>query len=53
MIGNFTVGKEFDALRVNANAAGTPYDIFPGDNMEELVSKFLHLGKWSLLNSKI
>ena len=27
-IGNFVVGKEFDALLVNPKAAGSPFDVF-------------------------
>lgn len=30
-IGNFVVGKDFDALRVNVCVPGGPIDFFPGE----------------------
>uniref|UniRef100_A0A4W4FXI5 Amidohydrolase-related domain-containing protein n=1 Tax=Electrophorus electricus TaxID=8005 RepID=A0A4W4FXI5_ELEEL len=41
-IGNFEVGKDFDALRVNVSVPGGPLDVFPED---VIVEKFLNLGK--------
>lgn len=32
--GNFEVGKDFDALRVNVCVPGSPVDLFPGDDLE-------------------
>lgn len=32
--GNFDVGKDFDALRVNVCVPGSPIDLFPGDDPE-------------------
>ncbi|XP_033625057.1 guanine deaminase-like [Asterias rubens] len=46
-IGNFVVGKEFDALLVNPKAAGSPFDVFNSsfsDSIEDIVQKFLFLG---------
>ncbi|NXD85003.1 GUAD deaminase, partial [Halcyon senegalensis] len=34
VIGNFEVGKEFDALLINTKASDSPFDLFPGDNFE-------------------
>ncbi|XP_062874271.1 guanine deaminase [Trichomycterus rosablanca] len=43
-IGNFEVGKDFDALRVNLCVPGSPVDVFPGDGPEVILEKFLNLG---------
>ncbi|XP_063608766.1 guanine deaminase-like [Penaeus indicus] len=43
-IGNFEVGKEFDALLIDTEATGTPLDIFLEDKIEEKVEKFLYNG---------
>ncbi|KAL0979656.1 hypothetical protein UPYG_G00187870 [Umbra pygmaea] len=44
-IGNFEVGKDFDALRVNTAAAGGPIDLIDtGEEPEKLLEKFLNLG---------
>lgn len=43
-IGNFEVGKEFDALLVDVATMGTPLDIFPEDTTEEKIEKFLYNG---------
>ena len=45
--GNFAVGKSFDALLVDSDVPGSPYDIFEGrDNESDIVQKFLHLGEY-------
>uniref|UniRef100_A0A4W4FXG7 Guanine deaminase n=1 Tax=Electrophorus electricus TaxID=8005 RepID=A0A4W4FXG7_ELEEL len=44
-IGNFEVGKDFDALRVNVSVPGGPLDVFPEDVLKVIVEKFLNLGK--------
>jgi guanine deaminase len=45
-IGNFKVGKEFDALIIDTAAPhGAPvFDIFDGDTVEDCISKFFYLG---------
>ncbi|XP_042886176.1 guanine deaminase-like [Penaeus japonicus] len=43
-IGNFEVKKEFDALLIDVEAKGTPFDIFPEDTTEEKIQKFLYNG---------
>ncbi|XP_051525052.1 guanine deaminase-like [Myxocyprinus asiaticus] len=43
-IGNFVVGKDFDALRVNVCVPGGPIDLFPGDGPKLILEKFLNLG---------
>ncbi|KAF4074627.1 hypothetical protein AMELA_G00241430 [Ameiurus melas] len=42
--GNFEVGKDFDALRVNICVPGSPIDLFPRDDLEVILEKFLNLG---------
>ncbi|NXY44948.1 GUAD deaminase, partial [Ceuthmochares aereus] len=34
VIGNFEVGKEFDALLINTKASDSPFDLFSADNFE-------------------
>ncbi|NWY53354.1 GUAD deaminase, partial [Chionis minor] len=34
VIGNFEVGKEFDALLINMKASDSPFDLFSADNFE-------------------
>ncbi|NXV74613.1 GUAD deaminase, partial [Atlantisia rogersi] len=34
VIGNFEVGKEFDALLINLKASDSPFDLFSADNFE-------------------
>lgn len=34
MIGNFEVGKEFDALLINPKASDSPFDLFAADTFE-------------------
>lgn len=47
-IGNFEVGKEFDALLINPKASDSPIDVFSGDLVgdisEAIIQKFLYLG---------
>ncbi|XP_038058166.1 guanine deaminase-like isoform X2 [Patiria miniata] len=52
-IGNFEVGKDFDAILVNPEAANSPFDVFHStysDTIEDVVQKFLYLGKFASLN---
>ncbi|XP_027564759.1 guanine deaminase isoform X2 [Neopelma chrysocephalum] len=44
VIGNFEVGKEFDALLINTKASDSPFDLFSADNFEDILQKFLYLG---------
>ncbi|XP_024201479.1 guanine deaminase isoform X4 [Pan troglodytes] len=48
-IGNFEVGKEFDAILINPKASDSPIDLFYGDFFgdisEAVIQKFLYLGK--------
>lgn len=43
-IGNFEVGKEFDAILVDVEALDSPLDIFARDDMEDKIQKFLYNG---------
>ncbi|XP_017272615.1 guanine deaminase [Kryptolebias marmoratus] len=43
-IGNFEVGKDFDALRVNVAAPDGPIDLIQSDGPKVLLEKFLNLG---------
>ncbi|GAX82583.1 hypothetical protein CEUSTIGMA_g10009.t1 [Chlamydomonas eustigma] len=43
-VGSFEEGKEFDALLVDVNAEGGPFDIFDGDTIEDQFEKFINLG---------
>ncbi|KAF6124489.1 guanine deaminase [Phyllostomus discolor] len=47
-IGNFEVGKEFDALLINPKASDSPIDLFCGDLVGDvsgaIIQKFLYLG---------
>lgn len=42
--GNFVVGKDFDALRVNVAAPGGPIDLIHCDGPKIILEKFLNLG---------
>ncbi|KAM6930329.1 guanine deaminase [Xenentodon cancila] len=42
--GNFEVGKDFDAVRVNVAAPGGPIDLIQCEGTKILVEKFLNLG---------
>lgn len=43
-VGNFIVGKEFDALIVNLATADGNLELWPDENMENRLSKWIHLG---------
>jgi guanine deaminase len=43
-VGNFAVGKDFDALIVDPRAPGSPFDVFSYDSTEDVFSKFIFLG---------
>ncbi|KAK2173569.1 hypothetical protein NP493_866g00025 [Ridgeia piscesae] len=43
-VGNFVIGKEFDALRVNPCVSNSPFDIFDKDTTEDTFQKFIYLG---------
>ena len=46
--GNFKEGREFDALLIDPEVEGTPFDIFDLDSMEDVILKFLYCGKLEL-----
>ncbi|KAL4689586.1 hypothetical protein H8959_012377, partial [Pygathrix nigripes] len=41
-IGNFEVGKEFDALLINPKASDSPIDLFYGDFLGDISEDFIH-----------
>uniref|UniRef100_A0A2K5EEI8 Guanine deaminase n=1 Tax=Aotus nancymaae TaxID=37293 RepID=A0A2K5EEI8_AOTNA len=41
-IGNFEVGKEFDALLINPKASDSPIDLFYGDFFGDISEDFIH-----------
>ncbi|KAF9198410.1 hypothetical protein BGZ49_000781 [Haplosporangium sp. Z 27] len=43
-IGNFEVGKEFDAILVNTNVDNSPVDVFDHDTIETKFEKYLFVG---------
>lgn len=43
-IGNFVVGKEFDALLIDINPPTNTFDTFQWDSFDDILSKFLYLG---------
>ncbi|KAG0364857.1 hypothetical protein BGZ54_007094 [Gamsiella multidivaricata] len=43
-IGNFRVGKEFDAILVNTSVKGSPLDIFAHDTVQTKFEKYLFVG---------
>ncbi|KAF9432927.1 hypothetical protein BGZ76_010123 [Entomortierella beljakovae] len=43
-IGNFEVGKEFDAILVNTSVEGSPVDVFDHDTVETKFEKYLFVG---------
>jgi cytosine/adenosine deaminase-related metal-dependent hydrolase len=43
-VGTLEEGKEFDALIVDVNAPGGPFDVFEGDTLEDQFEKFINLG---------
>ncbi|XP_015768628.1 PREDICTED: guanine deaminase-like [Acropora digitifera] len=44
-IGNFEVGKDFDALLIDVEAQNSAFDCFDRDNTMDVIQKFLMLGK--------
>ena len=42
-VGSFEVGKDFDALMIDASSGAT-FDIFPSDSLLETFEKFVNLG---------
>lgn len=44
IIGNFTIGKEFDALVINLNCQNSPVDFYNELPLPEKVQKFIYLG---------
>lgn len=43
-IGNFEVGKSFDALRINVATIGSPFSFLNRETTKEKVQKFIMLG---------
>ncbi|XP_066021752.1 guanine deaminase-like isoform X2 [Pocillopora verrucosa] len=43
-IGNFKVGKDFDALLIDVEVPDSPFDCFDADDSKDAVQKFLYLG---------
>lgn len=43
-IGNFEVGKDFDALLIDVEAKDSPFDCFNADDLKDVVQKFIMLG---------
>lgn len=43
-IGNFQVGKSFDALLVDTSVADSPVPVFERDTLDDIISKFIFLG---------
>ena len=43
-IGNFVVGKAFDALHIDIAATGSPMHLFPGETLDDMFQKFVMLG---------
>jgi len=44
LIGNFEVGKSFDALHVDLSSPGSRIHLFAHDTLVEMVQKFIMLG---------
>lgn len=44
VIGNFEVGKQFDALLIGTDVKESPFDVFEDDTLEDVVQKFLYMG---------
>ncbi|KAJ3197919.1 hypothetical protein HDU83_000818 [Entophlyctis luteolus] len=44
VVGNFLVGKEFDALVINPKVQGSPFDVHDGMTSSEVLQRFLFLG---------
>ena len=45
VVGNFEVGKQFDALLVDPGVEDSPFDVFSTDTREDIIQKFLFLGE--------
>ena len=45
MVGNFEVGKQFDALKICTTVVNSPCDIFEKDTVLDTIQKFFYLGK--------
>ncbi|XP_046578345.1 guanine deaminase-like [Haliotis rubra] len=43
-IGNFQVGKDFDAIVVDPLVENSPFDVFSTDTFSDIIQKFLFLG---------
>ena len=43
-VGNFVVGKEFDALLINLDTENTHVDVFEEDSLDDCLDKFLYTG---------
>ncbi|XP_006627040.3 guanine deaminase [Lepisosteus oculatus] len=43
-IGNFEVGKDFDAVLISPSVPDSPFDVFESDTTENILEKFLNLG---------
>jgi len=43
-VGNFLAGKEFDAIRIDPNVVGGPFDLYGYESKKELIEKFVFLG---------
>lgn len=43
-IGNFRVGKDFDALLIDVKCDNSPIDVLTDLNLSEMVQKFLYVG---------
>ncbi|KAL6750281.1 hypothetical protein V8C86DRAFT_2816921 [Haematococcus lacustris] len=43
-VGTFAEGKDFDALIIDINVPGGPFDVFDGDTLEDQFEKFINLG---------
>lgn len=43
-VGNFEIGKEFDALVVNLAPTDGNLEVWPDESMENRLSKWIHLG---------
>lgn len=43
-IGNFEVGKDFDALHIDLASTGSPISLFLGETLPQMIEKFIMLG---------
>ncbi|NXH43880.1 GUAD deaminase, partial [Dicaeum eximium] len=51
VIGNFEVGKEFDALLINTKASDSPFDLFSADDFE-VIRAGIMVKKWKLCDDR-